>query len=118
MTPDSEDTVWHWEALLSKARQKSSPRTNKKAAFDSPARLKSLTTLQTMATRDKSMYLDPSNQAYADVFNSGEIGMLVDRPLGNGAGHVHERALRRADHAVVPRHRAAGTRPSRARTTG
>ena len=33
-----------------------------------------------MAVTDKSMYLDPSDQAYANVFNSGKIGMLVTGP--------------------------------------
>jgi multiple sugar transport system substrate-binding protein len=80
VTPGSEDTVWHWEALLWEAGGKILTPDNKQAAFDSPAGLKSLTTLQTMATRDKSMYLDPTDQAYATLFNSGKIGMLVTGP--------------------------------------
>jgi multiple sugar transport system substrate-binding protein len=80
VTPGSEDTVWHWEVLLWEAGGKILTPDNKQAAFDSPAGLKSLTTLQTMAVHDKSMYLDPTDQAYANVFNSGKIGMLVTGP--------------------------------------
>jgi multiple sugar transport system substrate-binding protein len=80
VTPGSEDTVWHWEVLLWEAGGKILTPDNKKAAFDSPAGLKSLSTLQSMAVTDKSMYLDPTDQAYANVFNSGKIGMLVTGP--------------------------------------
>jgi multiple sugar transport system substrate-binding protein len=79
VTPGSEDTVWHWEALLWEAGGQLLTADNKKAAFDSAAGLESLTTLQTMA-RDKSMYLDPSDSAYSNLFNSGKIGMLVTGP--------------------------------------
>jgi multiple sugar transport system substrate-binding protein len=84
VTPGSEDTVWHWEVLLWEAGGKILTPDNKQAAFDSPAGLKSLTTLQTMAVHDKSMYLDPTDQAYANVFNSGKIGMLVTGPWDLG----------------------------------
>jgi multiple sugar transport system substrate-binding protein len=80
VTPGSEDTVWHWEALLWEAGGKILTPDSKQAAFDSPAGVKSLTTLQTMAVKDKSMYLDPTDQAYATLFNSGKIGMLVTGP--------------------------------------
>jgi len=79
VTPGSEDTVWHWEALLWEAGGQLLTADNKKAAFDSAAGLASLTTLQTMA-RDKSMYLDPTDSAYSNLFNSGKIGMLVTGP--------------------------------------
>jgi multiple sugar transport system substrate-binding protein len=80
VTPGSEDTVWHWEALLWEAGGEILNPSNTKAAFDSPAGLKSLQTLQTMAVTDKSMYLDPSDSEYANLFNSGKIGMLVTGP--------------------------------------
>jgi multiple sugar transport system substrate-binding protein len=85
VTPGSEDTVWHWEALLWEAGGSLLTADNKKAAFDSPAGLASLNTLRTMAVADKSMYLDPTDNAYANLFNSGKIGMLVTGPwdLGN-----------------------------------
>ncbi|MEP7026719.1 MAG: ABC transporter substrate-binding protein, partial [Actinomycetota bacterium] len=34
----------------------------------------------------KSMYLDPSDSAYANLFNSGRIGMLVTGPWDLGVG--------------------------------
>jgi multiple sugar transport system substrate-binding protein len=85
VTPGTEDTVWHWEALLWEAGGSLLSADNKKAAFDSPAGLASLNTLRTLSVTDKSMYLDPTDNAYANLFNSGKIGMLVTGPwdLGN-----------------------------------
>jgi multiple sugar transport system substrate-binding protein len=80
VTPGTEDTVWHWEALLWEAGGQLLTADNKKAAFDSAAGLASLNTLRTMAVTDKSMYLDPSDSAYTNLFNSGKIGMLVTGP--------------------------------------
>ena len=106
VTPASEDSVWHWEALLWEAGGQMLTADNKKAAFDSAAGLQSLNTLRTMAVTDKSMYLDPTDHAYANLFNSGKIGMLVTGPWDLSA--VPERALRRPGHAVLPR---LGRRP-------
>jgi multiple sugar transport system substrate-binding protein len=80
VTPGSEDTVWHWEALLWEAGGELLSSGSKKAAFDSAAGLASLETLRTMSVTDKSMYLDPTDSAYANLFNSGKIGMLVTGP--------------------------------------
>ena len=80
VTPGTEDTVWHWEPLLWEAGGQLLTPDNKKAAFDSAAGLASLNTLRTMAVTDKSMYLDPSDSAYGNLFNSGKIGMLVTGP--------------------------------------
>jgi multiple sugar transport system substrate-binding protein len=80
VTPGTEDTVWHWEALLWEAGGQLLAPGNKKAAFDSAAGLKALTTLRAMAVTDHSMYLDPTDSAYANLFNSGRIGMLVTGP--------------------------------------
>jgi multiple sugar transport system substrate-binding protein len=80
VTPGNEDTVWHWEALLWEAGGQILNSSNTKAAFDTAAGLQSLNTLRTMAVTDKSMYLDPSDSAYANLFNSGRIGMLVTGP--------------------------------------
>jgi multiple sugar transport system substrate-binding protein len=84
VTPASEDSVWHWEALLWEAGGQILTADNKKAAFNSAAGLQSLNTLRTMAVTDKSMYLDPTDQAYANLFNSGKIGMLVTGPWDLG----------------------------------
>ena len=80
VTPGTEDSVWHWEALLWEAGGSLLTADNKQAAFNSPAGLQALETLQTMAVTDKSMYLDPTDSAYANLFNSGKIGMLVTGP--------------------------------------
>src|SRR5580704_11617411 len=80
VTPGTEDTVWHWEALLWEAGGQLLTPGNTKAAFDSAAGLASLNTLRTMSVTDKSMYLDPSDSAYSNLFNSGKIGMLVTGP--------------------------------------
>jgi multiple sugar transport system substrate-binding protein len=79
VTPGTEDTVWHWEALLWEAGGQLLNSGNTKAAFNSAAGLTSLNTLKTLAT-DKSVYFDPTDQAYENVFNSGKIGMLVTGP--------------------------------------
>ena len=72
--------MWHWEALLWEAGGELLSPNNKQAAFDSAAGLQSLETLRTLAVTDKSMYLDPTDSAYANLFNSGKIGMLVTGP--------------------------------------
>jgi multiple sugar transport system substrate-binding protein len=90
VTPGTEDTVWHWEALLWEAGGSILNSSNTKAAFDSPAGLKALETLSTMAVTDKSMYLDPSDSEYANLFNSSRIGMLVTGPWDlSGFPNVH-----------------------------
>jgi multiple sugar transport system substrate-binding protein len=80
VTPSSEDAVWHWEALLWEAGGELLSADGRQAAFNSPAGLTSLQTLRTMAVTDKSMYLDPTDSAYANLFNSGKVGMLVTGP--------------------------------------
>ena len=91
VTPGSEDTVWHWEALLWEAGGQILNSSNTKAAFDSPAGLASLNTLRTMAVTDHSMYLDPADSPYANLFNSGKIGMVVTGPWDLSAfPNVHD----------------------------
>ena len=80
VTPESEDSVWHWEVLLWEAGGELLTPGNKAAAFNSPAGLKTLELLRTMAVQQHSMYLDPSDSEYANLFNSGKIGMLVTGP--------------------------------------
>jgi multiple sugar transport system substrate-binding protein len=80
VTPGSEDTVWHYEALLWEAGGSVLTPDNKQAAFNSAAGLQALETLRTMAVTNKSMYLDPTDNAYANLFNSGKLGMLVTGP--------------------------------------
>ena len=76
----SEDTVWRFDALLWQAGGDILTPDQKHAAFNSPAGVKAATLLQQMATVDHSVYLDSGNGNYANLFNSGKIGMLFTGP--------------------------------------
>jgi multiple sugar transport system substrate-binding protein len=76
----SEDTVWRFEALLWQQNGSILTPDGKHAAFDSAAGVKALTFLQQMAVDDHSVYLDSGNDLYAQLFNSGHIGMLYTGP--------------------------------------
>ena len=76
----SEDTVWHWEAMLWDYSGDILTPDNKQAAFNSTQGVQSLTMLGDMATVDKSVYIDTTNTKIQNVFNSGKIGMLVTGP--------------------------------------
>lgn len=84
----SEDSVWHWEAMLWQAGGQILNAGNTKAAFNSPAGLQSMTTLKQMAVDDKSVYVDTTNSKYMDLFNAGKIGMLVTGPWDLSSVHV------------------------------
>jgi multiple sugar transport system substrate-binding protein len=75
----SEDTVWRYWAMLWQAGGSILSPDGKHAAFDSPAGVKALTLLQTLA-QHKSIYLDNGSGNYLPVFNSGHIGMLWTGP--------------------------------------
>jgi multiple sugar transport system substrate-binding protein len=76
----SEDTVWHWEAMLWDAGGDILTPDNSKAAFNSPQGLEAMTMLRSMAVDDKSVYIDTTNSKYNDLFNAGKIGMLMTGP--------------------------------------
>jgi multiple sugar transport system substrate-binding protein len=76
----SEDTVWHYDAMLWEAGGDILNADNTKAAFDSPAGVKALTMLQQMAVTDHSVYLDTANTNGTKLMNSGKIGMMVTGP--------------------------------------
>ena len=76
----SEDTVWRFDALLWQAGGDILTPDQKHAAFNSPAGVEAATLLQQMATVDHSVYLDNGNGNYANLFNSGKIGMLFTGP--------------------------------------
>ena len=76
----SEDSVWHWEAMLWEAGGAILNSDNTKAAFNSQEGLRAMTTLEQMAVDDKSVYVDTTNSKYMDLFNAGKIGMLVTGP--------------------------------------
>jgi multiple sugar transport system substrate-binding protein len=80
-TDGTEDTVWHYDAMLWEAGGDILNSDNTQAAFNSPAGVQALTTLRDMAVTDKSVFLDQQNTGKADLlFNSGNIGMLVTGP--------------------------------------
>ena len=76
----SEDTVWHWLPMLWEAGGDILTPDNTKAAFNSEAGVKALTTLQQMAVDDKSLYLDTTNENGPKLMNSGKVAMLVTGP--------------------------------------
>jgi multiple sugar transport system substrate-binding protein len=51
-----------------------------KAQMDSPAGVKVLDLMNTMAVKDKSMYLDQTGSQFEPLFVSGRIGMILDGP--------------------------------------
>lgn len=80
-TDASEDSVWHFDAMLWEAGGDILNADNTQAAFNSPAGLTAMTALRDMAVTDKSVYLDSENNGKTDdLFNSGNIGMLVTGP--------------------------------------
>lgn len=77
----TEDTVWHYDAMLWEAGGDILNADNTQAAFNSDAGVEALTALQQMAVTDKSVFLDQQNTGEIDtLFNSGKIGMLVTGP--------------------------------------
>jgi len=76
----SEDTVWRFDALLWQAGGDILTPDGKHAAFNSDAGVRAATLLQQMARVDHSVYLDNGNGNYANLFNSGKIGMLMTGP--------------------------------------
>ncbi len=76
----SEDTVWHFDAMLWEAGGDILTQDNTHAAFNSPAGVEALTTLQTMAVTDQSMFIDEANSKIDALFNAGNVGMVISGP--------------------------------------
>ena len=76
----SEDTVWHYEAMLWEAGGDILNADNTQAVFNSSAGVQALTTLGSMATTDKSIYIDTTNTKLWDLFNGGKLGLYVTGP--------------------------------------
>jgi multiple sugar transport system substrate-binding protein len=76
----TEDTVWHYDAMLWEAGGDILNSDNTEAAFNSDAGVEALTMLQDMAVTDKSVYLDTTNSNGTKLMNSGKIGMMVTGP--------------------------------------
>ncbi len=77
----SETTVWEYEAMLWAAGGEILNSDNTKAAFNSAAGVRALTTL-TDINQDGSTYLDfqPDSGKSGQLFNSGNIGMIITGP--------------------------------------
>jgi multiple sugar transport system substrate-binding protein len=75
-----EDTVWHYDAMLWEAGGDILTPDNSAAAFNSPAGLQALTTLRDLSVTDGSVYNDLQNAKIDDLFNSGNIGMVISGP--------------------------------------
>ena len=75
----SEDTVWRYWAMLWQAGGSILSPDGKHAAFDSPAGVKALTLLRSLAAHH-SIYLDNGSDNYISVFTAGHIGMLWTGP--------------------------------------
>jgi multiple sugar transport system substrate-binding protein len=77
----SETTVWEYEAMLWEAGGSILTAGNSKAAFNSAAGVRALTTLRQMQ-QAHSMYLDfhPDAGKSEELFNSGKIGMIITGP--------------------------------------
>jgi multiple sugar transport system substrate-binding protein len=81
MPADTSETVaWHYLPMLWEAGGDVLNPDMTKAAFDSEAGVRSLTTLQQMAVTDKSVYLDTTNTTAVKLMNSGKIGMITTGP--------------------------------------
>ena len=77
----TEDTVWHYDAMLWEAGGDILNADNTQAAFNSDAGVTALNALRDMAVTDKSVFLDAQNTGkIEELFNSGNVGMLVTGP--------------------------------------
>jgi multiple sugar transport system substrate-binding protein len=77
----SETTVWEYEAMLWEAGGHILTAGNAKAAFNSAAGVRALTTLRQMQ-QAHSLYLDfhPDAGKSEELFNSGKLGMIITGP--------------------------------------
>jgi multiple sugar transport system substrate-binding protein len=76
----SEDTVWHYDALLWQAGGDILNAQNTQAAFDSAAGIKALTLISDMTNVDGSVYKDNSQALYSRLYDSNKIAMLYTGP--------------------------------------
>ena len=78
----TEDTVWHYEAMLWEAGGDILNADNTQAVFNSPHGVEAMTVLQDLGDGGAhAIYVDTQNTGQAQqVFNSGKIGMMVTGP--------------------------------------
>ena len=109
----SEDTVWRYWAMLWQAGGSILTPDGKQAAFDSPAGVKAMTLLQTLA-KHNAIYLDNGSDNYLGRVHLAATSACCGPARGTSARSPGQGGLRRHD----PPGRARTTRRSRARTTG
>lgn len=76
----TEETTWQFWPHLWQNGGEILTADQKKSAFDSAAGEKSLTFLRDMAVTDKSVYLDQTDEKFAQLFASDRIGMMTSGP--------------------------------------
>ncbi len=76
----SEDTVWHYEAMLWEAGGEILNSDNTQATFNSSAGIEALQVINQMANVDHSLFADTTNSKLWDLFNSGALGLYVTGP--------------------------------------
>jgi len=75
----TEDTTWHlWPLLWQKGGKILDD--GGAPAFNSDAGVAALEYLRQLAVDDKSMYLDQTDEKYAQLFYSGNVGMIISGP--------------------------------------
>lgn len=81
----SEDTVWHFDAMLWEAGGDILNADNTQALFNAAPGVTALTTLRDMAVTDGSMYLDEQNAKIDQLMNSGKAAMVITGPWALGS---------------------------------
>jgi len=78
----TEDTVWHYEAMLWEAGGDILNADNTQAVFNSPQGVEAMTVLQDLGNGGAhAIYVDTQNTGQAQqLFNSGKIGMMITGP--------------------------------------
>jgi multiple sugar transport system substrate-binding protein len=100
-----EDTVWRiWPMVWQLGGDVATP-DGKKVGFDGQSGLQSLTLINDMATKDKSIYVDvkPGSEQMYQVFNSGKMAMVPTGPW-----QLPEIEENKVDYGVVPMPSFAG----------
>jgi multiple sugar transport system substrate-binding protein len=75
----SEDTTWHLWPLLWQRGGRILDDAGK-PAFNSDAGVAALEFLRQMAVDDKSIYLDQTDERYPELFNAGNVAMMISGP--------------------------------------
>jgi multiple sugar transport system substrate-binding protein len=76
----TEDTVWHYEAMLWEAGGDITNADNTQATFNSAAGVQALQVIDQMSNVDHSLFNDTTNSKLWDLFNSGKLGLYMTGP--------------------------------------